>query len=251
MSEPRMIDPERLLAWHHGALPQAEARALEAALPADAGARALLEDWRAQDAALAALYAPVAKEPVPAHLAAITRPAPLLPRLARIAALIGMLALGLAGGWFGARMTPAAAPGTGMARAAIAAHETYAVEVVHPVEVEAAQADHLTGWVSKRLGQQIAPPDFAAQGFHLMGGRVLPGEAGTAAMFMYENDLGARISLYVAPSGTQTETAFQFAERDGLQSFWWVDRDLSYAVVGAVPREALRALALDAYDQLI
>ena len=252
MMKPMNIAEDKLLAWYHGALDEAEAEAVARALAQDPAAQALVEDWRQQDGALTALFAPVAQEPVPPRLVAAARPAHQAGGL-RIAAMVGMLAIGLTGGWFAAQLSNGATKGQSrsLADAAIAAHETYVVEVLHPVEVAASDAAHLTGWVSKRLGHQIAPPDFAAQGFRLMGGRVLPGGTGAAAMFLYENDLGRRVSLYVAPTANGGETAFQFTEAPAVQSFWWTDRDLAYAVVGDVPRAALRAIAIAAYDQLI
>ena len=84
-----------------------------------------------------------------------------------------------------------------------------------------------------------------------MGGRIVPSETGTAALYMYENTKGQRITLYIAPRGASKTTAFQFAEMGATQTFYWTDRDLSYAVVGTVPRDVLRAIAVDAYDQLI
>ena len=250
MSTGAKIDDDRLLAWHHGDLAPDAARALEAALVDDPAARAQIEAWRAQDAALDALFAPVAEEPVPPRLARVVQLSG-AGRLVQAAAMIGVLAVGLAGGWFAARLAPGPAPAPDLAAYAIAAHETYVVEVVHPVEVEASDTDHLVGWLSKRLGHHIAPPDLAAQGFRLMGGRILPGDDVPAALLMYENDLGRRISLYVLPTPDSDETAFRFAEDGAVQSFWWVDEGLSCAIVGDVPRETLHAIALAAYHQLI
>jgi len=251
MTTPNPIPQAQLLAYFESALPADEAAALAALLPADPEAQAQLAAWERQNAAIRALYGPVADEPVPDRLHAVLRqtprrrPAPLL----QAAAVAGLLAIGASGGWLAADLRPTA-PRT-MAEAALSAHRTYVVEVAHPVEVGAQDAQHLTAWVSKRLGHPIAAPDFAAQGFRLMGGRVLPGETGAAAMFMYENDTGHRITLYVAPENTKAETAFQFFEEGGTQSFYWVDAGLSYAVTGDIPREALRRIAVAAYDQLI
>ncbi|MCB1351009.1 MAG: anti-sigma factor [Maritimibacter sp.] len=245
-----MIDENKLLALHHGELAPVEAQALERALANDSEAQALLEEWRAQDAALGALLAPVADGPVPSRLAQAVEPhGP--GRLLQAAVLAGVLVLGAAGGWTAARLTPGLADAPDLAATAIAAHETYVVEVVHPVEVTADETEHLVGWIAKRLGHKISPPDFATQGFRLMGGRILPGDGATAALFMYENDFGRRISLYVLPTPDGSETAFRLAEKDGMQSFWWIDEGLSCAIVGDVPRETLRAIALDAYHQLI
>lgn len=252
------LTTEALLQYHAGELsPEAAAR-LETLLAGDPAAQALLADWRAQDAALAALYLPVAAEPVPVRLTALIRRAesdaprrhagPLRPLLAAAAVLLLGIGLGwgLRGALPGAAVTPA-----DPALAALAAHDTFAVEVAHPVEVPASDAAHLTGWLSKRLGHAIKAPDFAASGFRLIGGRILPADAGTAALFMYEDAGGQRLTLYVAPEGTARETAFRFVERGQTQGFWWTDQALSYAVIGGLPRETLRLIAVEAYRQLI
>ena len=75
---------------------------------------------------------------------------------------------------------------------ALAAHRTFAVEVRHPVEVDAAQEAHLVQWLSKRLGRPLVVPDLSATGYRLMGGRLLPAGSGAAAQLMYENGAGDR-----------------------------------------------------------
>ena len=57
---------------------------------------------------------------------------------------------------------------------AVAAHNLYTREVVHPVEVGADQQTDLTAWLSKRLGRNLVVPDFRPLGFSLVGGRLLP-----------------------------------------------------------------------------
>ena len=251
MTDPRPIPEDRLLAWFESALDGADAREVEAGLAADPAARATIAEWERQNAMIGALYDPVADEPVPDRLRAVLSPPTsrrALPPLRRLAASLVLLAAGGAGGWLAAT-TFEPARGDTVANAAINAYVTYASEVRHPVEVEAAQAAHLTGWLSKRLGEKISAPDFAQHGFHLMGGRLLPGDSGPAAMFMYQNDTGQRITLYVAHSSGQ-QTAFQFSQVGQARTFWWLDGPLSYAVVGDVPRETLRQIAVAAYDQL-
>lgn len=248
------IPVDQLLAYFEGALSPDATRDLIERLKDDADAQAILAEWERQNAAIGTLFDPVAEEPVPTRLTAIVRSArqPAAspsPPIFRIAAMLGLLAIGATGGWFAAGMRVQAPHD--VAQAAIGAHLTYVVEVLHPVEVKASEAAHLTGWISKRLGTDISAPDFAANGFHLMGGRVLPGDTGAAALFMYENDAGQRVTLYVAPQSRNIQTAFQFAQSGGVHSFYWMDGTLNYAVVGDIPREALRAIALEAYDQLI
>ncbi len=53
-------------------------------------------------------------------------------------------------------------------------------EVRHPVEVTAAQQDHLVQWLSKRVGRPLKVPVLAAEGYELVGGRLLSGDGGAA-----------------------------------------------------------------------
>jgi len=261
MSDQTALTEAELLDYAAGQLPAHVMSALAARLADDPAARATLADWQRQDAALEALYQPVAREPVPDRLAEVIRRAEAddaarangrtQARLWLVAATIAALTVGTGAGWFARDLTSPATASQTLAANAMRAYETYVVEVAHPVEVAASDADHLNAWISKRLGHQTRPPDFAAAGFTLMGGRIVPSDHGAAALYMYENADGQRITLYIAPQGASSTTAFQFAEQGATQSFYWMDRDLSYAVVGTVPREVLRSIALAAYDQLL
>ncbi len=254
MSDGTPIQDDELLRLRHGT-PE-DRLALAGLAETDADVRRKLADWEQQDAALRALYDPVAEEPVPArHRAVIaaarsTRPR-VPPAYLRLAAAIALLAVGAAGGWFAALRLDAGSPGPELAAEALRAYATYVVEVAHPVEVPASDEAHLVTWLSKRLGHPITPPDLAAQGFHLLGGRVVPDTNGTAALMMYEDDLGRRITLYVAPSADDAETAFRFVQSAGARGFWWLDQGIGCALVGDLPRDTLRAIAVAAYDQLV
>lgn len=254
------IPEDDLIRFHAGALTGAERAAMAARIAADPAALARLADWDRQDSALSAVYDPVLKSPLPDALRAVLDAARTEDRgqghrrraaLLRFAAALALLAVGGAGGYGLARLGGSPAPVAHFARNAVSAYATYVVEVAHPVEVEAARADHLTQWLSKRLGRPIRAPDFAASGFRLMGGRLLPSDTGPAALFMYEDDLGRRVTLYVVPGGQGNETAFRFLESGATQSFYWIDGDLRCAVTGDIPRDILRQIATEAYDQLI
>ncbi len=244
------MDDAALLALRHG---NAEDRArLERFAEGDPGLRDRLADWDRQDAALHALYDPVAEEPLPDRLTALlVQPAAPSRRLWRIAAMLAPLAVGVALGWGAARW---AGPGAGgpdsLLASAIRAHDTYVVEVVHPVEVPASDEAHMTKWLSKRVGQQLSVPDLTADGFRLVGGRVLPDTRGAAALMMYEDDLGQRLTLYIAPEPRQPETALRFADTGPTRGVWWVEGNLGCAVVGDLPKDRLKAVATSAYDQL-
>lgn len=253
MSGQPILSDEDLLRLRHG---DAAARAqLAGRASGDAQVAARLAEWDLQDAALRTLYAHVTEEPVPARLRAALRPHPSANRVAAnrnaawqmVAAAVVLLGLGFAGGWGVARLL--APQGQTLAMAALGSYATYAVEVAHPVEVPASDEAHLVKWLSKRLGQPIRVPDLGSDGFRLIGGRLVPGQVSPAGLLMYEDAMGRRLAVYVTRAeGAETDLAF--AESPGAQTFWWVDRGLGCALVGDLPRDTLRRLALQAYHDL-
>ena len=255
MTQPQTpLSDEELIAYFENALPPEARAALEERLAADPEARAKLEDWGAQDAAIRALYGTSPDAPVPERLTDVLR-VPAAPRPVRaplrLAAMLALLAIGGTGGWVSHAWLGPEAGATQLAEAALTAHGTYVVEVVHPVEVPASQREHLDTWMSKRMGTQMRPPDLAASGFALMGGRILPSEDGPAGLYMYENADGKRITLYVSPQRDKADSAFEYAGHGTTQSLYWKDGGLGYAVVGDMPRDRLRDLAIEAYDQML
>ncbi|MFC5301488.1 anti-sigma factor family protein [Azospira restricta] len=244
----RPLDAE-LHAWADDRLDPARAAEVSAWLAAHPDEGARLTAWKRQKELLHAAFDPVLDEPVPARLAdAAARRAPA--RAWRIAAAVGWLAIGVVAGYqlHGARHADAAAPA--LARQAAIAHVVYAPEVRHPVEVGADQEAHLVQWLSKRLGTPLKTPHFAAQGFELVGGRLLPGERGPVAQFMYQDRGGRRLTLYVNSDGDNRDTAFRYAQEGKVGVFYWLDGRLGYALSGELPRAELLAIAESAYRQL-
>ncbi|MBB4005367.1 MAG: anti-sigma factor [Aurantimonas endophytica] len=218
------------------------------------------DDLARDGAALAELRSRLAfkaAEPIPARLRVSSIRAGLrgqrLARLRSVAAVCAWLALGGIGGWLASGLLASPQPEpvrvARMADDAIAAYRTFVVEVVHPVEVRADEQAHLVGWLSKRLRTPIDVPDLTSLGYRLMGGRLLPGHTGPAAMLMYDDDAGTRLTLYVKTDEIE-ETAFQFVEKDGVSAFLWRDRGLGYVVSAATPREALMPIARLVHDEL-
>ncbi|SRR6185369_11691241 len=213
-------------------------------------------ELKAFSQALHQLYDPVLDEPVPERLRARLAP-PGRWRVAAIAA--GWVALGLVAGaiagWqlHGYRaMTPPQAEVPGFVRRAAVAHAVYSPEVRHPVEVGADQEEHLVAWLSKRLGSPLRAPKLDDVGYHLVGGRLLPGESGPVAHFMYQSKQGTRITLYVRtyPAGNN-ETAFRYAAEGNVKVFYWIDRKLGYALSSAdVGTDDLLKVANTVYQQL-
>ena len=244
------ISEEMLHGYVDGQLCEADRRRVEAWLAAHPEKAREVADWQAQNEALRRLF------PAP-------RKAPPLPREAgtaahvpwrALAAGLALLGLGLAGGWFGHSLLSArGADGQYTARLiedAINAHVVYASDPVRPVEISGKEEDLLIRWLSKRLGHALTVPDLSAQGFRLVGGRLLPSGEGPAAQFMYEDDAGHRITLFAVRDPGGRYAAFRYRQQGETGSFYWQDEHLAYALVGDLPRKSLLALANDVYRQL-
>jgi anti-sigma factor RsiW len=110
-------------------------------------------------------------------------------------------------------------------------------------------------WLSKRLNRPLKLPNLTPTGYELVGGRLLPGDAGARAQFMYQSANGDRVTLYVgavdgAAGKGMGETAFRFANEGGMASFYWVENGFGYAITGKLPRNAMLVLAESVYRQL-
>ena len=252
MTERDHIDAEAIARLRHGG--PDSARDLDR-LADDPAVRETLEEWDRQDAALRALYGPVAQEPVPERLRMVLDGATphrgLGASLARLAAVLALLAIGGIAGWGTARILAPGAEPPDLPEFALRAYETYAPEIVHPVEVSAAQHDHLKAWLSKRVGLKLSLPDLQAEGFRLMGGRIVPDEHGVAALLMFEDAGGKRMTLYIAAEPDAKETGFRYSKNGGVDSVWWYGEGLGCAIVADLPRDRLKALGVAAYEQLI
>jgi anti-sigma factor RsiW len=215
-----------------------------------------IENYRRLAEELRSTYQGVLDEPVPERLERALRPA----RVRRVALVAGWMALGAAlGGIAGWQLhamrqvpAPAADVAAALARRAAVAHAVFSPEVRYPVEVRADQEAHLVTWLSKRLGTQLRAPKLESVGYSLMGGRLLPGENGPVAHFMYQSDRGARITLYVrSDMGSNRSTAFRYAREGNVGVFYWVDSKLGYAISSAdISKEDLLNVANAAYQQL-
>ena len=253
MTKRASIDEETHLSLRHS---DQSARVELAALAADDPPLAERElEWEMQDLALRLLYAPIADEPVPTRhkaviAAAVTRHTG-RGQWRQLAAALVFLAVGTAVGWTGATYFDHSTADLSLPQEALRAHATYVVEVAHPVEVRATEEAHLVAWLSKRLGHPISVPNLDAHGYQLIGGRIVPEKNGAAALMMYEDAEGRRITLYIAREPGGQETAFRFVDGNGTRAFWWVDEGFGCAVTGDVSKDTLRAIAVSAYEQLI
>jgi anti-sigma factor RsiW len=252
------ISEAQLHALADGVLPEDQRAAVDAHLRAHPGDAARVDAWRAQNRQLRALFDPLLDEALPSALLQAAAPpaangAWQRPAMQAAAAIVLVIAGG-AGGWLlrGGDSTTASASPVSLARSAAIAHAVYTPEVRHPVEVGAEQEAHLVQWLSKRLGSTLLPPALSPLGYHLIGGRLLPGDGdGPVAQFMYEDGKGLRLTLYVAKerAGKQ-ETAFRYTQEKDLSVFYWIDGQLGYALSASLPKQELGKIADAVYAQL-
>jgi anti-sigma factor RsiW len=248
-------DLRALSAFIDGELPQGTRAAVLEHLADDPEAAARVEAWRAQKSALQALCGGVSQrdagDGAPSFVV-VRVPPPWWRRVslaacwlaagAGLALAAGPLASRLPSGWIGAQPLS-------FARRADVAYAVYTPEQRHPVEVAASEEQHLISWLSKRLNRPLSVPSLQEYGYSLVGGRLLPGEAGPAAQFMYENSDGARLTLYVTGI-PDDETAFRLFREGNRRTFYWVNSHMGYALSGPISEGKLREIAIDVCGSL-
>ena len=239
-----------------GEMPDEDAAGYRAWLETNPEMSAKAERYAADRSRMRQALAGVVNEPVPARLAGAVSEESGGAGLAwfrRAAAAAILLAAGGIGGYLigDAGLRQDTSPERSIAQDAIAAHAIYAAEKLHVVEVGADQKDHLVGWLSKRVGLPLVAPDLTAQGFELVGGRLLPAGETTAAQFMYQDRSGNRVSLYVTSETGAPDTGFRLFEAERAKAYYWLDDGYGCAVSGTVPEERLMAVTNAAYRQLL
>ncbi|KRA55385.1 anti-sigma factor family protein [Devosia sp. Root635] len=251
------ITRDQLTAYADGQLPETERIAVETYLSANPDAAAEVALLLRQTDAIRTLFGPAGAETVPVRL----KPRRLAAEIGRrrirswgrAAAAVVLVGLGLGAGWL-ARPLIEAQPASAMLIAdAVNAHAVYVAENRHAVEVGGDDSEHLSTWLSNRLDTRLGMPDLVAQGFTLVGGRLLPGEPGAggrAAQLMYENAASDRVTIYVTAALPDGTPAYQFASYDGAEAFYWANARITCTVVGTLPEEQMKAVAGSVYSQL-
>lgn len=246
MSDEKTISDIDLNAFVDDELDSSRRIEVEALLRGDPLGTELVQRYRRLDRAVREIYEPISDEPVPPTLMARRR----RPRWPiHVAAACVWLAIGAGIAWIASGPAPldvVAEPilQAHLVRPAAFAHAVYSPEVTRPVEVTAREEDQLVRWIGKRMGVEIKPPDLTAQGYVLVGGRLLPSTDRMAAQFMYERDDGSRVTLYARRGAWENEvTAFRYKIEGGAGVFYWIDGPFGYALVGELSRQELLRLS--------
>jgi anti-sigma factor RsiW len=269
--KPTSVSEEEIHGYVDGTLPDEAREQVERAIARDPALAARVNDYFSLNALFHERYDRVLAEPVPKRLRlkAIRRfgTAANWPRFAGLAAaLVVGIGIGLPAGMQldrGGSAQLASVSNTHavsadatdttdtFARRAAFAHVVYMPAVERPSQLGEKHEQDFVQWLSNKLGTDIHPPMLSKSGYELTGGRLLHGEQGTMALFMYRNANGERVTLCISRRKESANTTAFKLYRDGpVNVFYWVDGDFGYAVSSGIERGALLNLAHDVQQQL-
>lgn len=191
-----------------------------------------VEAWR-QDAqrlraALGSAALPQAPELDPAQIRARLR-ARRQSRLAIAAALLVALGVGSLGGWQARDMTVAKVDKP--MQDAVQAYRLFAA-TGSSARLDTASGDNVRAWLGRYLENASLPTDLDRLGLRTVGARLLATEQGAAALVVYEDDQGHRLSFFIRPPGPANRLLPHGQRQDGeLLTRYWSKGNYNYAVV--------------------
>ena len=254
MSEaPRPIQEEELHAFVDGRLDPVRHAEVAALVAQDSALQARLDDWRQESVLLRAAFAFKAREPVPPQLnlgrLIETRISHRSTQWRVAAGLLVALSLGAAGGWT-ARDQQRRDDMDWLTLQATAAHRVFASDTERPVELGPDAQARLVNWMADRLGRRVDVPNLSGLGYHFIGGRVLAAVGGPAAMLMYGDAAGSRVTVYIQPMATDQTLPMRPVTRNTVGGYAWINQQIGYGVMSSEPGQALHVLANRVRDDM-
>ena len=254
----RPIQEDELHRFVDGRLDPGRHAEIALLLQRDPALQQRIADWQEHQTMLRDALAFKAREPVPPslHLGRLIDA-----RLARqavpwrmVAGFVLCLALGGAGGWF-ARDPEQSSDIRRLTQQAVSAHRVFAADETRPTELGSADRAELVSWISQRLGHHVSAPDLTALGYHFLGGRLLAAMGGPAAMLMYDDGGGNRVTIYIQPMRRAAGTKMQQVEAatenaDPVGGYVWINDKIGYSVMSQGAPPALHRLANEVRDDM-
>lgn len=246
MTSAETPDPSELHAYVDGELSPERAAEIERLLAEHPDLREEVDGWIEQKALLKdALEAAVASS-APGGRFARNR-SRRASALQLVAASLVFLAIGLVGGFAGRGALDRSNGDERMISEALAAHAVFAADPRRPVELGGDERVLLDRWLSKRVGHALSAPDMTTAGFEFLGGRLIEIETHPAALFVYRDADGRRLSLVVTAPDDDAPPASEMGRRvesaNNLNGFYWRHDNLRYVMAAANPSQELEALA--------
>ena len=109
------------------------------------------------------------------------------------------------------------------------AHRTFGSDPDKPVEILDAPPGALAAWFKRHVDFAVRIPDLRKSGWILRGGRMVPGDLGPAALMVYEDALGDRLSLVAArvSNPAPSDTTFTLLKGPALV---WLDGPVGFGL---------------------
>ncbi|RWU21559.1 anti-sigma factor [Pseudomonas alkylphenolica] len=149
---------------------------------------------------------------------------------ANAAVLLITLGIGGVGGWQ-VREASLLANNLPMADA-VQAHRLFAD--ANTLDLSARDPQRLQAWLGQHFRHVGNVPDLSAYGFTPLGARLLSNEQGPAALLVFEDAQGQRVSLFLRSPGEHFARMPSGERVDGqLQARYWSRGDYNYALVSA------------------
>ena len=247
MTPGRPVSEEDLHGFVDGVLDPDRRAAVERHLSNDPDASARIRGWQASRAAMLAAFGGAAMEPVPpslnvARIAAARSARRWRPTMVA-AGLALALALGGGAGWFANDlMQPAGL--SALAVQATDAHRVFADDMVHPVEFGPAELPGQLGWIGQRVGHEVVVPDLSADGFRLVGARMVATPQGPACLFLYDGAGSQRISILMrSMHGRDLNSPMRPIAGDEAAGFAWSQHGLGVGLVASQASPRLHDLS--------
>lgn len=246
------ISVDELHAYVDGRLDPARRQQVLAYLETQPDLARRVASYREQRERLRGAFANVSARPIPPELnlqrlveARLSRG--LTPWWRFAAAVLLSLGLGGLGGWYlNAVPSPdrTAQAMSLLRQQAMASHTVFTNDARHPIEVAASDDAHLAQWLSNRLHRDVVPPDLSGLGYRLLGGRLLATEhGGAAALFVYQDASGNRLSLLLRPMAPELHAGREDVAHGPVNACAWIAHGMGYAVVAEATDAAIDQVA--------
>ncbi|EJN21214.1 putative transmembrane transcriptional regulator (anti-sigma factor) [Pseudomonas sp. GM79] len=161
--------------------------------------------------------------------------------LASAAMLLIAVSVGGLGGWQARQMTLVSAPLP--MTDAMQAYRLIAQQGILPADYKVSDDGDMQGWLDRYFSQAQRLPNLTASGYTPVSGRLLSTEQGPAAMVVYEDQAGHKVSFYVRPPGPKNFLLPRGSRSDGeLQAEYWSGAGYNYAMVSPSDTPAAQML---------
>lgn len=139
-----------------------------------------------------------------------------------------------------APLTPTQLPANMLA---LSAHNTFAVDLVHPVQVKANDMEHLENWLSYRVDSRVLLAEYNNVGYALLGANIVPDGKHASSMLIYENAMQERISVFTRYYGGSHDMSNIHSDKGlDLNLLSWQENGAQHTMVSSLELKELRTI---------